>query len=716
VFSTATDTIEVYVYRVEAGRIKSTEAMREEIKRMLYARFEVIDGQLVTKTKWLDESELLKLDIQATGMTNIRWVVVPDTRVLSQQQAPMKALDYRITTALMKADMEWFASIGFQQSENWFKRYVWRPYPRMCPEMASSVRRYEQDMNVPLQALAARQMSGFNAACGMTCGRPHVISALENVYGSKTRRVMMSHARPTDRVTPALKEVLSHLPDTLHMMYEAWGLTDKIGKQVPDISAQKCDGMYLGSSAGSYWEGGKKVVVLQDDDETLIELHIKMGQKKIHSHHAVMEVVREHIVEGKPLPTSISTTGTKNEHYHSYGEKQQNASTYAKWLDKERTYEIVDEITVIEEMITQAARVRMEKTPKSGIAVGFKQSRGGMAKMVEFMRAIYGEEWRKRFSDGDFNKLDQNIHYIFLQICYTLGGLAYDKNHPDYDLMMKIIHESAKNISVRLVRFFHKLWAIIVGKMPSGTWLTSHGDSWIVCLWFYLFIFMELLQMKEEERAEAYEDAVTGLIAFKAYGDDTNTAADRGFKSLRFNFEAFTEWTEKMLQVTARDIRSDIELCTYPTSGGRRGNDSLVFLKLYYMRNRRTAQEVPYVPYRAIEEYQMRAVWGKEAKDRDIYDFILSLLGHAYGTNGTNFRAWMWLKASFAASMRHMDVKATLATVQDRAYKNHDLSKKLKMAGVKIEDLMNGFPSWYDLVERNAKDNAYHLLYTDQFL
>jgi len=558
--------------------------------------------------------------------------------------------------------------------------------------------------------LSARRLSGFNTAFGMTNGRPHVISALENLTPEKVRRVMLSHARPTDTMTPQLREVLKYVPSALDCMYEKWGVLKDHGTQPAEISAAHLDGAYLGSAAGSYFEKEHKYLI-SDDEDAKVTLTVKMGQKKVHSHHAVTELVQSFVTDSTPLPPSISTTNMKNEYFHSAGEKQKDEATFKKFRDKARTYEIVDEITVEMERITQSVRALLEKSETSSIAIGFKQGRGGIHRMAKKIRVTWQEEYKRAIGDGDVEKLDQSIHYIFLQLFYTMAGVYYKPGSAEYKNLMRVIHEVADRMSVRLVRFFKKQWAIIVGKMPSGAWMTSHGDSWIMALWYYLFIIMQINAAPADQRAAMYEDAIVGLHAFLVYADDSVTANARGFASLRFGYDAFTRWLSHFLSVKTRDVRPDVEFCCAVSEGGMLSNDSLVFLKLYMLRNRRhQSMETKYVPFRPLTEYQLKSVWGREAKDRDIYDFVLSLLGHSYGTHGTNYRAWSWLRSCYVAAMAPMDFTQSLATVIDRAYSEDTMTSKIRAAGMSLEDLSNGFPRWDALVSRCKYEPGYHIV------
>jgi len=44
-----------------------------------------------------------------------------------------------------------------------------------------------------------------------------------------------------------------------------------------------------------------------------------------------------------------------------------------------------------------------------------------------------------------------------------------------------------KNLSVKELHLFARLWILLIGKIPSGAYETSMADSWYVALSFFFF-------------------------------------------------------------------------------------------------------------------------------------------------------------------------------------------------------------------------------------
>jgi len=256
----------------------------------------------------------------------------------------------------------------------------------------------------------------------------------------------------------------------------------------------------------------------------------------------------------------------------------------------------------------------------------------------------------------------------------------------------------------------------VIGKMPSGAWMTSHGDSWIVSLWFFMYGVMQILKAPVHVRARMEEELVQRVINIIVYGDDHIITTERDDSVAYFNMTQFAQWCKTYLGVDIRDVRPDVSY-TVHTRNGYKISEGIVFLRHNNVRNRHQdehSSQPYYLPFRNMCDYQIKSVWGRECKDRDIYDFLLSVLGHAYGTYASNYNAYSWLYHAFAASMYTIEKEEgyapeqTLGTAINRSHTNSDFMKKMKQADISMESLQRGFPSWNSLVEKNRYDELYH--------
>jgi len=712
----------IYIKRVIEGKMKTTQEMLMEAKSKIDGTCDVRNGVILKRRQGQTDEEALKFAIDATGYTNIRFIPAPMMTSLPYSNSPMRPVESRIEEALEGADMLYFKERGIRENKMWYRNRVWRPYLNFCPWHAKRAKLIEERerLNIPtLKELAMRKISGYNIALGTTEGRPHIISSMDNLDGNKSIEAMAKHARPADILTEPLKKSLEVVPEALTLMYNAMGTLNKLSTEEPVVSIKRCDGMYLGASSGSYLEQVKVFEIMGEGEEA--SLIRKASQKKVHSHHAVMYSIADFLAGYEPLQ-SIFTQNMKNEHYTDVGQKQKTRESWEKWLAKVRTYEIPSEFFIGLERITNMTRMLLERGLL--ISVGMKWARGGADYLAKRLGIKFGEEWKKAFGDGDFSSLDQSIHYIFIQLFYQMAGVYYKRDHPSYAEMMRAIDFIARTVAARVVRFFQRLWAIVIGKMPSGAWMTSHGDSWIVGLWFFMFGVMKIMKAPQEMREKMEADLISRVINIVVYGDDHIMTTDRGNTQQYFNMIQFSLWCKVYLGAEMRDIRPDVPY-TVQTRNGYRTSEGIVYLKHYNVRNRSFYQEGGqqpyYLPYRSMSDYQIKSVWGRECKDRDIYDFILSLIGHSYGTYGSNFNAYSWLKAAYVSAFRILEKDGitpqdTLGTAINRSHTNIDYVKKARQADISMENLQKGFPTWETLIKKNVYDPVYHEATRNDFL
>jgi len=222
---------------------------------------------------------------------------------------------------------------------------------------------------------------------------------------------------------------------------------------------------------------------------------------------------------------------------------------------------------------------------------------------------------------------------------------------------------------------------------------------------------MAIEKAPQHMKEKLEKDMVDRIIHILVYGDDQAISTNRDSTSYYINMDLFEKWLKLYVKVEMRDVRPDVPFLVHPSGGFHKGA-GLVYLKHYGVRNKNDSHGQPYyLPYRDAKDYMIRSVWGREAKDRDVYDFMLSLLGHSYGTYASNYLAYVWLQNAFLAAMGTVPDQTwetTLANVQGRAHTNIDCIKKSRQAGISMEDIQQGFPTWAYLQKKNIYDPVYH--------
>jgi len=124
-------------------------------------------------------------------------------------------------------------------------------------------------------------------------------------------------------------------------------------------------------------------------------------------------------------------------------------------------------------------------------------------------------------SEGDIKKLDQNIKAIMLVMYMLCAQIWINKRDTRMFRMFQYLLEScAENLAGKHVRWFNS-FCLIVGMMPSGSLETSHGDSWVMAVYYFLtFFFYKLSYCPEDEKVRFFKYVNLRRIIILLFGDD----------------------------------------------------------------------------------------------------------------------------------------------------------------------------------------------------
>jgi len=267
-----------------------------------------------------------------------------------------------------------------------------------------------------------------------------------------------------------------------------------------------------------------------------------------------------------------------------------------------------------------------------------------------------------------------------------------------------------KNVCSRLTKVFCDLWEILFGKVPSGVLDTSHMDSYIKLLWFFLFC-VHTIQTAAKSLRRRLMDFFVRLIMMIVYGDDFlyNKGTSLEFSAF-FSGRAYKDWLMKYLNVGLRDLRDGIAFCSSHHNGWFI-NRGASFLKMHCVLNTYrtdTNGQSMFLPYRETREFVMRCFNGREPKNRDILDMLLSSMAHGYGTYGSNVDAYNWL-SSFYEALIYENKLLEVSAIDDVVSRlsSRDF-KQYRMLGMDLDDIKSGFPKLSTLIRKNIWDKDYH--------
>jgi len=255
-----------------------------------------------------------------------------------------------------------------------------------------------------------------------------------------------------------------------------------------------------------------------------------------------------------------------------------------------------------------------------------------------------------------------------------------------------------------------ELWAMQKGGVPSGCFNTSHMDSWIMALYFFLFAYYQI-DKAPDEFCDELEDALVRLIFLVVYGDDHAwNKSDVDLVAFYFSGVAFQKFMKECFDVDIRELKDGIPFLSTVSGYGTIITLGLTFLKYQFILNPHVGPRQPrYLPFRETWEFVIRALIGTKGELRGPMDVLLSSIGHAYGTYASNRNAYESLKAIYEASIQCVGPNYKEKMREYLEIMPEDDVRQMRRKGVTIRELLSGFPSWETLIKKNEVDLPYHV-------
>jgi len=677
----------------------SREDQTQELVDALKKTFKYVDDGLVYTSN--TEAAQLANSLEKGG--NITLIPAPLEKGGYPSSDMLRTLVPEIGIALQRTDMAYFLwkfpTLYYSKEE--LQRWVWndrppqmlrdedQPHPPFLPA-------YEV---APLWAFILRKLSRWRMAFGLINNRPVYASARANMYPLKYMRVVLQQNKKSHLINRKGEKVLEHLPASLAHLYRLLGVKDfeYITSRIDVENDLK--GMYLGSAAGP-----NKGQVREVRTSTS-KIHVSPSGKKFEMHSFDLDVFLRLIRDGRDIPVYWVIT-PKDEMFFTF-DKQYADDKWQKFQDKCRVFVIPSSNFVILERLVSKIRMLKERGPC--IRIGHRWSRGGMDSIAKCLGISIANCFKNILCDGDIDKFDMRVKAFFVNLYYS-SSLAYEvPGSEDYEIKKKIIKQIIKAIVARITQLFGELWCIQRGGVPSGCYNTSHMDSWVMALYFCLFCVWQIFNAPKNHQAQLEEEFIK-IVKLIVYGDDHVYNKGEGLGSTYFSTTLFAKFLEEMFEVELRDHRDGVPFCSTEFEGWLVGLPGMVFLKHYAVVNKNKGEgQSSFVPFRETRDYICRAAWGREPKDRDIMDVMLSVLGHVYGTHGSNYDAYKSLMFFYRELLRFVPPSYTHNQSADEMIQRVDRTdiRKMRQHGITTDDLRTGFPTWENLQSRNVYDASY---------
>jgi len=551
-----------------------------------------------------------------------------------------------------------------------------------------------------LSTLILQKFSGYFRTVGTVNGRPFVISTADGVSHRKHATEVADMNNDSHKMPDCFAKIKHLCEEAMLLFYHKCQIYE-FGKCSAPLNFTQFYDMALSASAGiNFLKPGTETHIPCGDGN---ELEVTAHGKKQDLLLADLRTLKSMICEGV-RPTIYFNATIKDEHAIAY-DKQYDKATYDKWTMKMRLFVIPSSLFIYVERLV--CRLRHLRERGHVILVGHPHSRGGVDKIAKLLGVTLSNCWKKILEEGDGKKFDKTVTDFMLNWYFSTTLIHEDPSHPDYPIKMSLLQWIIEQVTVKLMRIFADLWCYVDGEMPSGIWDTSHGDSWIMAMYFFLFCIWTLHNAPLDDRAEL-EDYIYNLLAFICYGDDfLYNRFETRFSHL-FTIDKFAAFALAHLRLDIRDWFSGVSFCS-ETALGLLVTRGACFLKQYFVLNPEKGNgQCDFLPFRETHEFIVRAVYGKEAKIRDPVDVMLSCIGHAYGTYASNKYAYNYLRNLFLAISKL--VPGGLHDAMDRMRDKlvGKTLKKIRTYGVTAEEVLAGFPSWDRLIKKNVYDPEYH--------
>jgi len=141
-------------------------------------------------------------------------------------------------------------------------------------------------------------------------------------------------------------------------------------------------------------------------------------------------------------------------------------------------------------------------------------------------------------------------------------------------------------------------------------------------------------------------------------------------------------------------------------------DEQVCFLKYYTVRNSLSQErgQPRYLSYRPTNDLVLRLIWSREAETRDLFDMLLSCIGHAYGTYYSNLHAYNYLAVVYSHVLLALDLTEEVAVKRMMEIKSESIQKSIRKRGLSPEMITYGFPTPAKLIELNVVDRQYEFL------
>lgn len=657
----------IVVYRYESGQ-----------KRDLNTMYSVLVGELM-KNYSIEKKDVVK-NVNPNHIAQAHAMMAAAASSTHLNVAPPFIANNGFTVA-PRVEVPWMLPLVQQIDRSYMARYgiqlrtpVWS-----SPEDDIVSTRVES-----LRSLCLKQLSWTHYAFGQRHGYHSWLSTDEYFDAEDMHEMYMQHQEVHGKRDQSFFQAATYGTEAVDMMYKYF-----IKHSTPfhslRFSYNPCryvEEMKMNSSAGL--RPGGSIVVGRFMDRDVIQS--PLGQKMEQIEGAVrthMKWVRDMTrMTFNPLVV-FSVIKIKIERRMKYAG---TVSQLAALRRKKREFFITNILHQIHSAWIDGPRILAERG--SCINIGRVWWNGGAYELARYLR--FDAPMMKWF-EGDHRRFDKTVIAALLAQYQAANMMYYDMDSMT-EMERKIFIfaniQSYLTLISKLTCHVGGEWQLMDGIMPSGTKVTSHGDSWIVCYTFCSYL-IDVIRRYPGRAVRIWFFIQKGMIRIAIYGDDHLWCCPRELTDI-INEESFAQFVEEVFHMVIQEPQGHSNFFVEVDLAGNIKKAGPKFLKRYFVRGQQG--EPPVLPFKPTAETLSKVL---APKSSSMGDMLLSVIGQAWDTMFTNpvsyallSDMYLWLTQNLKRPIQEVLKESNVNTNKER----YDWIMKL---GIKDGEIDRGFPDYH---------------------
>lgn len=459
-----------------------------------------------------------------------------------------------------------------------------------------------------------------------------------------------------------------------------------------DFESQLDKAMDLPMNSSHGVSAGKDCVQVIDG---VVYKHLARGKKKHNVDRVRMNIIniKESLMRGeKPHnPERGASASIKNEIFIP-----QTQAELEKMQDKLRVFHHISHTNCAIGKLVHGDRQMLERCHHISIGMNFWD--GGAYRLAKFFKYDSG---KYTYFTGDFSGLDRTLKAGFLKLYAAFSAYYQDERGEQYELYLRFLELAIENLTFRCTHLYGDIWRMLYGGMPSGAYETSHGDSWIVCLIYYMY-FVYTADKFNEYSQSIYDMLSDQTFKLKVFGDDSILAVPKELAHV-VSIYGMADFVTECFDMSMRDLERHDQFLSVPDGVGGLKKAGVCYLSRYFIaRESVTAREdiSPVLPYRLAGKIIRKFAHGSGER-KDVKDYLLSAMGMTFDSMGTNPVAYYFCSWVFSIARRMLKDGEDIVSYAQNTDKKYVLTL-LKKLNISVNDLTGSFPTVDQLLDRHV--------------